>query len=169
MRYLHGYNHRANNKESLLSSDGLAAREFKDRADDDRELEVEVVKVLYGATAGERMELPDLHFSGQPKAHEMESERFGWWLYSHVATRTTKEPMMNVKVIWKSKRATDARKEMTMLRLVANPLRILSEYLMTRAVSRPPNTCTHTVPHAHPPKLRNRVDPHPSCGSDAYR
>lgn len=39
---------------------------------------------------------------------------------------------------------------------VAKPLRILSEYLMTTAVTRPPNTWMETVAHAQPPKWRKR-------------
>jgi len=62
------------------------------------------------------------------------------WLYSQVATMTTTEPRTKVKVNLKSKRKTEARKERTMLRLVAKPLIMLSEYLMTIAVSRPPET-----------------------------
>lgn len=59
-------------------------------------------------------------------------------------------------VMWKSNSATEARNEMMMERLVANPFRILSEYLMTTAVMSPPNTCVITVAHAHPPKFRNK-------------
>lgn len=65
------------------------------------------------------------------------------WLYIHVATRTTEDPRMNVSVIWKLNRATEARNEMTMLREVAKPFRMLSAYLMTNAVNSPPRTpCT---------------------------
>jgi hypothetical protein len=64
--------------------------------------------------------------------------------------------------MWKSKSATEARKERTMERLVAKPLRILSEYFITTAVIRPPNTWIATVAHAHPPKLRNRSARKPS-------
>ena len=73
-------------------------------------------------------------------------------MYSHVARRTIAEPRINVAVMRKSKSATLARNESTMLRLVAKPLRILSEYLITSAVTSPPRTCTHTVAHAHAPK-----------------
>ena len=69
----------------------------------------------------------------------------GWgafpdWLYIHVAANTTVAPSAKVKVSGKSKRATEARNEMTMLKLVAKPLRILSAYLITSAVMRPPKT-----------------------------
>ena len=79
------------------------------------------------------------------------------WLYIQVATRTTRAPRMKLTVIWKWKRATEARKEMTMLRLVAKPFRILSAYLMTRAVSKPPKTWVRTVAHAHTPKFSKRL------------
>src|ERR1700683_1725824 len=49
----------------------------------------------------------------------------------------------------------DARKDMMMLRLVAKPLRRLSEYLMTMAVIKPPKTWIATVAHAQPPKFWN--------------
>ena len=61
-------------------------------------------------------------------------------LYIQVAVRTVLAPMMKERVMWKSKRTTDARKERTIDRLVANPFMILSEYLMTTAVMRPPRT-----------------------------
>jgi len=61
-------------------------------------------------------------------------------LYVAVATSTVEAPTMKVGVIWKLNNTTPARKEMTILRLVAKPLRILSEYLMTMAVMSPPNT-----------------------------
>jgi len=64
---------------------------------------------------------------------------FGW-LYNHVAVSTITDPRVKVIEIWKSNSATDARKDITMLRLVAKPLRMLSEYLMTKAVIRPPKT-----------------------------
>lgn len=76
----------------------------------------------------------------------------GGWLYIHVAIRTVEEPIRNEGVIWKPKRATEARKERTMDRLVAKPLRMLSEYLITMAVTSPPNTWIATVAHAHAPK-----------------
>lgn len=88
--------------------------------------------------------------------------REGCWLYSHVAMSTITEPRTKVMDILKSKRATDARNEMTMLRLVANPFRMLSEYLMTMAVTNPPNTWTNTVAHAHAPKSWNRLEKKPS-------
>ena len=63
------------------------------------------------------------------------------------------EPKRNVGVILKSKSATDARKDRIIERLVANPLRILSEYLMTMAVINPPSTWIATVAQAQPPKF----------------
>jgi len=67
--------------------------------------------------------------------------------------RTMTDPRMNVNVIWKSKSATDTRNDITILRLVAKPLRMLSEYLMTMAVSRPPRTWIATVAQAQAPKF----------------
>jgi len=61
-------------------------------------------------------------------------------LYVAVATSTVEAPTIKVGVIRKLNNTTLARKEMTILRLVAKPLRILSEYLMTMAVISPPNT-----------------------------
>ena len=74
---------------------------------------------------------------------------------------TITEPRTKVRVILKLKRAMDARNEMTMLILVANPFRMLSEYLMTIAVNNPPNTWTNMVAHAHAPKLLNRLERNP--------
>ena len=81
------------------------------------------------------------------------------WLYIHVAASTTLAPRVKEKVSGKSKRATEARQEMTMLKLVAKPLRMLSAYLITRAVMRPPKTWMKTVDHAHAPKLWKRSSP----------
>jgi len=67
--------------------------------------------------------------------------------------RTITDPRIKVNVIWKSKSATDARNDITMLKLVAKPLRMLSEYLMTIAVSRPPSTWMATVAQAQAPKF----------------
>jgi len=61
-------------------------------------------------------------------------------LYVAVAASTVEAPIIKVGVIRKLNNTTLARKEMTILRLVAKPLRILSEYLMTMAVISPPNT-----------------------------
>lgn len=72
------------------------------------------------------------------------------------------EPRAKVKVNLKLKSAVEARKEIMMLRLVAKPFKMLSEYLMTMAVTRPPRTCTETVAHAHAPKLWKGEDIHPS-------
>ena len=62
------------------------------------------------------------------------------WLYIHVAANTTLAPSAKVNVRGKLKKTTEARHEMTMLKLVAKPLRMLSAYLMTIAVTRPPKT-----------------------------
>jgi len=108
---------------------------------------------------GRRGDVFHLVFSLQLRLHPFPSFPLATfplgWLYRHVAVRTTVDPRMKVKDIWKSKSATDARKDITMLRLVAKPLRMLSEYLMTIAVIKPPKTCIATVPHAQPPKLSN--------------
>jgi hypothetical protein len=61
-------------------------------------------------------------------------------LYNHVAISTVEEPMRNEGVILKLNRITDARNDRMMERLVAKPLRILSEYLITTAVMSPPKT-----------------------------
>lgn len=66
------------------------------------------------------------------------------------------EPMRKDDVILKWKRITDARKDRMMERLVAKPLRMLSEYLITTAVISPPKTCVKTVAHAQPPKFLNK-------------
>ena len=81
------------------------------------------------------------------------------WLYIHVAANTTLAPRANGNVRGKSKKATEARHEMTMLKLVANPLRMLSAYLITNAVMRPPKTWMKTVDQAQAPKLWNRSNP----------
>ena len=78
------------------------------------------------------------------------------WLYIHVAAKTVVLPTTNDGVNLKSNSATDARNDRMMARLVAKPLRILSEYLMTTAVINPPKVWIATVPHAHPPKFLNR-------------
>ena len=75
-----------------------------------------------------------------PFASNDEGSGVAGWLYIHVATRTMEEPMMKEGVMRKSNRATEARKDRMIERLVANPLRMLSEYLITTAVMRPPNT-----------------------------
>lgn len=78
---------------------------------------------------------------------------------------TIADPKTKVKDIWKSNNAIDARKDITMLRLVAKPLRMLSEYLMTMAVIKPPKTCIETVAQAQAPKLwKGPIMPDPaSC------
>lgn len=62
------------------------------------------------------------------------------WLYMAVAASTVEAPMRKEGVTWKSKSTTDERNERMMEMDVAKPLRMLSEYLMTTAVTRPPNT-----------------------------
>jgi len=99
-------------------------------------------------------------FSFQFKLHDFPSfpeEEFPFgWLYNHVAVSTITDPKVKVKERWKSNSATDARKDITMLRLVAKPLRILSEYLITKAVTKPPKTWIATVAHAQPPNSWNK-------------
>jgi hypothetical protein len=73
-------------------------------------------------------------------------------LYIHVATSTVLEPRTKAGVIRKSNKQTEAKNDKIMERLVANAFRILSEYLMTSAVTSPPQTCVNTVAHAHKPK-----------------
>ena len=91
------------------------------------------------------------------------------WLYIHVALNTVDAPIINDGVILKSNRATEAKKDRTIEREVANPFRMLSEYLMTIAVTRPPITWIATVAHAHAPKWRNksRKKPRESGGGAA--
>lgn len=60
-------------------------------------------------------------------------------------------------VMRKSKMATEERDEITMLSEVAKPFMMLSEYLITTAVTRPPKTCMATVAHAQPPKFSNNL------------
>lgn len=62
----------------------------------------------------------------------------GGWLYIHVATKTVVLPTKNEGVNVNSNSATEARNDKMMARLVAKPLRMLSEYLMTTAVTNPP-------------------------------
>ena len=76
-------------------------------------------------------------------------------MYIQVAASTVLDPITNEGVILNPKRATDAKKDSTIDKLVANPFKILSEYLMTTAVINPPNTWIATVPQAHPPKCLN--------------
>ena len=45
---------------------------------------------------------------------------------------------MKGRVTGKEKRTTDAKKDITIAREVAKPLRMLSEYLITMAVTSPP-------------------------------
>ena len=76
------------------------------------------------------------------------------WLYIAVAASTVDAPIRKEGVMWKSKSTTDARKDRMIDNDVAKPFRILSEYLITTAVTNPPKTCIATVAHAHPPKFR---------------
>lgn len=120
-----------------------AREEEKDVMDDSDEVEARRERVpLENSTAEAERERLNVGFHLQlhglhPRTSTAE---LSGWLYNQVATRTTVEPRMNVSVIWKLNSATEARKEITMERLVANPLRMLSAYLMTIAVRRPPNT-----------------------------
>lgn len=93
------------------------------------------------------------------------------WLYIHVATSTVEDPTMNDGVRRKLKRMTEARKDRMIDNDVANPLRILSEYLITIAVTKPPKTWIETVAHAHPPKFlnRSRKNPRELGGEDVQR
>lgn len=86
------------------------------------------------------------------------------WLYIHVATKTVTAPIKKPIVILNWKRTTLARKLRTILKLVANPLRMLSEYLMTTAVRRPPRTWMKTVAQAQGPKLWKREEKKVWCG-----
>lgn len=90
----------------------------------------------------------------------IEDDNFGscnaGWLYIAVAASTVDAPIMKEGVMWKSKSTTEARKERIIDNDVANPFKILSEYLITTAVTSPPKTCIATVAHAHPPKFRKR-------------
>lgn len=117
--------------------------EWKEEMDDSDEVEARRERVpLESSTAEvdrERLNV-GFHFQLHGLHPRTSTEELSGWLYNQVATRTTVEPRMNVSVIWKLNSATEARKEITMERLVANPLRMLSAYLMTNAVSRPPNT-----------------------------
>jgi hypothetical protein len=74
-------------------------------------------------------------------------------LYIQVEANTVTAPIKKPIVILNSKSTTLARKLKTILRLVAKPLRMLSEYLMTTAVRRPPRTWIKTVAQAQGPKL----------------
>lgn len=131
-----------------------------------REIEDEVTpdSPYTGQTAGDLggCKVSPLHLSCKDSVHIFRSRpvttltRCGYWLYIQVAFSTTTDPMMKGHVMRKSKSATEAKNEMTMLKLVANPLRMLSEYLMTIAVTKPPRTWTSTVAQAHKPKWLNR-------------
>lgn len=70
-----------------------------------------------------------------------------------MAHRTTLAPTTNEAVIGKWNRPALARKERTMERLVAKPFMMLSAYLITSAVMRPPRTWVRTVAHAQGVKL----------------
>ena len=83
------------------------------------------------------------------------------WLYIQVAANTVEEPTTKEGVSRKSKSTTDAKKERTMAKLVANPLRMLSEYLMTTAVTKPPKTWIPTVAQAQPPKFFSKSPTNP--------
>lgn len=135
-------------RENVLVSGSDSVETLSDEANDTEEADSEAM--YCGGGAGDRGESGSRAFSLRPSFAKL--IRTGCWLYSHVARRTIAEPRINVAVMRKSKSATLARNESTILRLVAKPLRILSEYLITSAVTSPPRTCTHTVAHAHAPK-----------------
>ena len=78
------------------------------------------------------------------------------WLYIHVALNTVDAPIINDDVILKSNRATELRSHRTIDREVANPFRMLSEYVTTIAVTRPPITWIAMVAQAHALKWRNK-------------
>ncbi len=137
----------------------------RDNIDEDRDAEE---NARGRSVSGTRTTTFPCHFSFQLRT-SMETflavtrpARLGCWLYNHVALSTIAEPRTNVKVILKSNRATEARNEMTMLNEVANPLRILSEYLMTKAVTKPPTTWIETVAQAQGPKLLKREENQPA-------
>lgn len=88
------------------------------------------------------------------------------WLYIHVAERTTMLPMRKAGVMGYAKRRTDARKDRMMLSDVAKPLRMLSEYLMTIAVTSPPRTWVSTVAHAQTEKFANGSTSAPASPCD---
>lgn len=123
-----------------------------------------------GRAEGDRYARPGrFSLSGQPIEVHILASRCppspilrGCWLYNHVALSTMAEPNTKVNVMRKSNSATDARKEMTMLKLVAKPLRMLSEYFMTIAVTKPPKTWTLTVAQAQGPKSWKNADIHPA-------
>ena len=117
--------------------------EWKEAIDDSDEVEARRERVpLESSTADAERERLNvgLHLQLHGLHPRTSTDEPSGWLYIQVATRTTVEPRMNVSVIWKLNSTTDARNEMTMERLVANPLRMLSAYLMTNAVRRPPKT-----------------------------
>lgn len=92
-------------------------------------------------------------------------------LYIHVAPSTVPAPITNEGVIVKSNNTTEAKKLNTIDKLVANPLRMLSLYLITTAVTSPPNTCIETVAQAQGPKWRKRslTKPRDETGGEAYK
>lgn len=83
-------------------------------------------------------------------------------LHSQVDPTTRQVPSTKLGVTVKLKRITPAIKLKTMANDVANPLMILSEYLMTRAVTKPPSTCVKTTAQAQTPKLA-KIPPLPAA------
>ena len=143
--------------------------EWKEAIDDSDEVEARRERVpLESSTADAERERLNvgLHLQLHGLHPRTSTDEPSGWLYIQVATRTTVEPRMNETVIWKLKSATEARKEMTMLKLVAKPLRMLSAYLITRAVRRPPRTWTRTVAHAQTPKFAKSWLSQPGAGPD---
>lgn len=91
------------------------------------------------------LEPPELDLSVVPGVEElvrtMEIGSLpGGWLYIHVAVKTVDAPMTKLHEMRKLNKTTLARKDRTMDKLVAKPFIMLSEYLMTTAVTSPPKT-----------------------------
>ena len=87
-------------------------------------------------------------------------------LYNHVAPRTSALPTTKLFSTSNSNSTTLAQLEITILKLVAKPFNMLSEYLMTTAVMSPPKTCIKTVAYAQGVKFANRLENQPGLGGD---
>ena len=71
---------------------------------------------------------------------------------------------------WRNSKVKQAdRSHRTIDREVANPFRMLSEYLMAIAVTRPPITWIATVAQAHAPKWRNKSRKGPRESGEGLR
>jgi hypothetical protein len=118
---------------------------------------VEKIEDEEGARGNETGNVVEGREKGSPclPLHEFPPLASGW-LYIQVATKTMLDPRTNVMVSGKLNNETEARQEIIMLKLVANPFKMLSAYLITSAVIKPPKTCIATVAHAQPPKLWKR-------------